>query len=117
MNYYSIHSNSIVGIADGWVEDIDLDYASQMLAKAINVNIPKDIVKLFKEIYRCGGDDQRFTVENSRTSHNLTLQLYKYDSEWEVFVDWRQDKHRVQFKEYTTDIMESLNWILDKIPA
>lgn len=114
---YNFYSDDIPGIKDGWVDEINTYQVTWMLEKAIGIKIPNDIISLFNNIYRCGGDGCRAEVENSQGKNNLDLQLCKYENNWEVLVTWKPEHHHVEFRENTTDIMKSLEWILDKIPA
>jgi hypothetical protein len=101
---------------DGWMEGLTLNQISTITESITGLGLKDFMIEPFREIHFCG-DNLRARVEKSTgTLQNLTLQLRRYsDSTWEVYVDWKPETHRVEFRENTDDVEETLEWIFKVI--
>lgn len=108
---------------DGWHEDLTLTQITTITETITGLGLESVMLEPFKNIHFCG-DDLRARVEKSNsTLETLYLSLCRHNActssydevyrsiHWEVYVDWKPETHRVEFRETTNDVKKVLEWI------
>jgi hypothetical protein len=112
MKDYSFWITDHKDFPDGWMEDLTLNQISTITESITGLGLKN--LEPFKEIRFCG-KGLNATIEKC-TGTNLTLQLRRYsDSTWEVYVVWQPETHKVEFRETTNNVEETLEWIFKVI--